>query len=109
MSSPYSEAQRASNPDSSGLPHARTSDTLHRLVSIDHPRNAVAIDAHAETRRPKRLLKRHLLFATFRKSLEDAFSFGGVLHMNRHVHASRFRVTSRRAVRAHDVAVANFQ
>src|SRR5205814_3185337 len=89
--------------------HAWASDTLHWLLSIDHPRNAVAIDTHAKARRPERLLKRHLLFATFAKSLEDAFSFGCIFHVNGNVHAGGFGVASRRAVGAHDVAVANFQ
>src|SRR5256885_16650548 len=84
-------------------------DTLHRLLSIDHPRNAVAIDAHTKARRPERLLKRHLLFATFAESLEDALSLGCIFHVNGNVHASGFGVASRWAVRAHDVAIAEFQ
>src|SRR2546423_3718984 len=116
MSSPCQKPARKQGLNSPDAPELKDAfltlglpATLHWLVSIDHPRNAIAIDTHAKAGRPESLLKRHLLFATFAKSLEDALSFGCIFHVNRNIHASRLRIPSRRAVRAHDVAVANFQ
>ena len=46
-----------------------------RLLAVDNPWNAKLVDEHAETKRPKCLLQRHLNCSVFCQGLEDALGF----------------------------------
>ncbi len=63
------------------LPDGRASDALRPLICINHPRNAESIDAHAKSRRPKGLLKRHCHLSVLSQGIEDALAFSLVLQM----------------------------
>src|SRR5262245_59590836 len=47
-------------------------------LAVDQPLNAELINEHAETRRPKCFLQRHLYGPIFRQLFEDALSFCGI-------------------------------
>src|SRR5713101_8751456 len=69
------------------------SQVLRRLLTVNHPRNAESIDAHAEARRPERRLKRHRHTSVLSQSVEDTLSFGDVFQVQRHIHSLRLLVT----------------
>src|SRR5580704_8929798 len=48
--------------------------------AVDHPRNAEAIGAHPEARRPKRFLDGHLHLTVLRQRIEKAIGLRRVFH-----------------------------
>src|SRR5260221_4845999 len=77
------------------------------LLAVDHPRNPKLIDAHAETRRPECLLKRHRHVAVLSQRVEDALAISLVFDMDRHIHARGLFITIRRSISAHQSFIAD--
>src|SRR5262245_48661721 len=79
------------------------------LPGIDDPRLAELVDQHPESLRPERRLKRHLDLAVLRKSIEDAFSLGGVVELGGHTESGWLRELSRRRVGSLQHLIADLQ
>src|SRR6266496_5504359 len=81
--------------------------TSDRSLSVYHPGDAKLIDAHAKSRRPEGLRKRHRHVSILGQSVEDELALSFVLHMDRYIKSGGPLVTIRRRVSAQQHLIAD--